>query len=279
MMKDVKSEIGERYDIVKHFSNEVFPVYIWRTEDKMAYDMEKEELLYHMYQQDLPQKNHQYIDEERIVNLVREGDEVYLKENIDEIWPTCSRIVPESIKKSEEYLAVITIALVSRAAIEGGMTSQESFRLSDLYLREIAHKTTMKEIRNTRNQAVIEYARRVRKIKEEGSEKIVVENAKSFITVNIFKKISLRDVAKALGMNKSYVGRVFRESEGMTVVRYIQREKVKMAENMLKYSDRTVVEIADYIQFVNQSYFGKIFKRETGLSPVIYRNKYHPPQF
>ena len=58
-MKDVKSEIGERYDIVKHFSNEVFPVYIWRTEDKMAYDMEKEELLYHMYQQDLPQKNHQ----------------------------------------------------------------------------------------------------------------------------------------------------------------------------------------------------------------------------
>lgn len=242
-------------------------------------NFEKEELLYHISQQDLSQKNHQYIDEERIVDSVRKGEDEYLRKNMDKIWPFCSQIVLESKIKNEEYLAIVTIAITSRAAIEGGMTSQESFRLSDLYLRRIARETTRKEIKRTRNQAVIEYARRVREIKEEESGKLLVENAKSFIAVNIFKKISLIDVARALGMNKSYVGRVFRESEGITVVHYIQREKIKMAANMLKYSDRTVIEIADYIQLVNQSYFGKVFKRETGLSPVVYRNKYQPPQF
>lgn len=51
------------------------------------------------------------------------------------------------------------------------------------------------------------------------------------------------------------------------------REKLRVAKNMLEYSDYSCTEIAGYLAFSQDSYFGKVFRQETGLTPTEYRKK------
>ena len=51
-------------------------------------------------------------------------------------------------------------------------------------------------------------------------------------------------------------------------------DEVVRAANLLRYSDNSLSEIAEYVHFPSQSYFGKIFKKCTGMTPRAYRDRY-----
>ncbi|MDB5156009.1 MAG: HTH-type transcriptional activator Btr [Mucilaginibacter sp.] len=46
------------------------------------------------------------------------------------------------------------------------------------------------------------------------------------------------------------------------------------AKNLLIGADITVAEIAYQLGFENPPYFSRLFKKETGFSPVTYRNQH-----
>jgi AraC-like DNA-binding protein len=45
------------------------------------------------------------------------------------------------------------------------------------------------------------------------------------------------------------------------------------AKILLRKPDATVKQVADELNFGDQSSFGKFFKKHTGLTPVEYKNK------
>lgn len=55
--------------------------------------------------------------------------------------------------------------------------------------------------------------------------------------------------------------------------------RVDRASNMLKYSELTLSEIAEYVNFPSQSYFGKVFKRLRQMTPKEYRDHYKSPEW
>ena len=49
-----------------------------------------------------------------------------------------------------------------------------------------------------------------------------------------------------------------------------------VTENLLlRYSDKPIVDIANYLSFSSQSHFIQIFENYTGLTPKKYRDKYY----
>ena len=52
-------------------------------------------------------------------------------------------------------------------------------------------------------------------------------------------------------------------------------KKIEKATHMLKYSDKPIVDIANYLSFSSQSHFIQIFEGFTGLTPKKYRDKYY----
>jgi AraC-like DNA-binding protein len=48
---------------------------------------------------------------------------------------------------------------------------------------------------------------------------------------------------------------------------------VKLAKNLLIYSDYTIEKIALYLGFSSQSHFGKVFKKYTEMTPNAYRKR------
>lgn len=86
--------------------------------------------------------------------------------------------------------------------------------------------------------------------------------------------VSERNVAfyaDHLFLTPKHVSKVILEVSGKTPTQWIDEYVVLEAKSLLKYSNLTIQEIADYLNFSTQSVFGKYFKHKTGLSPREYK--------
>ena len=178
-------------------------------------------------------------------------------------------ILSESNFKDAEYNLVCCVTIASRYAMKAGADETEIFNLDDVILRNLSMARDIGEIDTLAN----EFWKELRIILTGKKTKYspYIESVKNYIAKNIFKRIKLEDIANAIGVNPSYLSRVFSKEVGMTIFEYIKRKKIERSCNLLKYSDKSVAEIADYIALTPQSYFTKVFKQCMGTSPSAYR--------
>ena len=123
-------------------------------------------------------------------------------------------------------------------------------------------------------QAEYEFAECVAEIHKNQQKNELVEWTKNYIYQNLHSDIVIGEIGQKIGVNTSYLSDLFHKVEGTTIQQYIRKEKIRLAENMLRYSDYEVKEIANYLSFCSQSYFGNIFRQQTGMTPARYRKKY-----
>jgi len=223
--------------------------------------------------------NHTYAEEEVLWELISLGDVEGVERMIKLPRTKYPLVIENNVKKNEEYMAVSSIAMLARVAIKSGLTSSESFLMSDLYLKKIASSRSIEEINQIGYEAYMEYVVRIHHYKKSETMNSYVEDCKKDIIKNLYRPISLSKIAKDLGIRPSYLSRLFTLHEGKTVTEYIHELKVAEAESMLLYSDRTIAEIADYLKFNSQSYFGKLFKKYTTMTPQEFRKKNKSPEF
>lgn len=242
--------------------------------------VKKEYAEYTLQKEDEEILNHTYKNEQELLDIVRSGNVEQAKANCyNNLFPQYPQVLNYAVKKNEEYMAVITIALIARAVIEAGISSAESFQLSDVYLKKLALLTEIRDIIAVRNNAVIAFTELVERQKNYKKSNLYIEECKKYISANIFKKISVKDVAEALCLNPIYLERIFKTGENMTISRYIQKEKIGRALNLLIYSERSIMEISDYLGFCSQSHFGAVFRREIGMTPKQYQQSHHLSEF
>lgn len=175
--------------------------------------------------------------------------------------------------KQYEYMAVTSISLAARAAIRGGVNAYEAYRVSELYLQKISLCTDAMDILQIHMQAVLKFTELVRQAKENRNFDCV-EQCKDYIARHRTQKFSLEKVAEAVGKNASYLSRVFSEQTGMTMQDYAMSVRLENAANLLQYSNESIGEIAEYLNFSSQSYFGEKFKKKYGQTPVRYRREH-----
>lgn len=223
-------------------------------------------------QSDAFQLNHTQADENVLYRYIEQGDAKYLKKNYDLLY-LHHPVILEDPYKNEEYMAVIGISLASRAAIKGGLTSKEGFLVNDIFLKRLSACKSITEIYDLVKEAHIYCASQVRKKRQTGMANRHVERCKKLIISRRLEAVDLDGLAEEAGISKEYLSRLFKKYEGIPVVEYILNVKIEAACNMLRYSDRQVNEIADYLSFGSLSYFSRVFKKKTGMSPQQYRKE------
>lgn len=235
-------------------------------EDIRMYSLVNEELR----QNDNFQSNHTHDEENNLYQYIERGDIEYLRKNYDYMYLSHPMIL-EDAHKNEEYMAVIGISLASRAAIRGGLTSKEGFLINDIYLKKLSACRTIPEIHDLLKEASIYCAAQVRKKRRADRSNPYVERCKRRILSGVRETIGAGELAEEMGLSMDYLSKLFRLYEGIPVTEYILNVKIETACNMLKYSDRQISEIADYLSFGSLSYFSRIFKKKMGVSPQQYR--------
>lgn len=76
--------------------------------------------------------------------------------------------------------------------------------------------------------------------------------------------------ARKLCISSKYLTGIIKNATGFSAAQWINRIVILEAKNMLRFSNKTVQEVAYAFNFPSQSAFGKYFKRITGMSPAAY---------
>ena len=73
-------------------------------------------------------------------------------------------------------------------------------------------------------------------------------------------------------LHTSHLSRLFNQNPGLSISDYIRKKKIEKAQNLLRFSDFTYVEIANYLSFSSQSHFIQTFEHYVGMTPKQYRS-------
>ena len=99
------------------------------------------------------------------------------------------------------------------------------------------------------------------------------EKIKNYLEVHYNEVITRNDIEKQVHLNQDYINRLFKAYTGYTLMEYIQYYRISMAKKMLRESVENVAEIGTAVGYDSPAYFSKIFKKQTGMTPVEYRQK------
>ena len=222
--------------------------------------------------------HHSYGQEKRLLDCVREGRvEDALQMNLDLDFGIGR--LSENDVRHWHYLTVVAITLCTRAAIEGGMSPAEAYKVSDYYIQKSETCKEVSALVTWRNQAVRDLTERVFRISSTQHGSNYVENAKNYIATHYREKIYLEDVAEKLSISPTYLSKLFVKETGERMHDYIVRLRVERAANLLIYSEETISYIAEYVNFPSQSYLIKMFKKYKDMTPRKYRDRYKPREF
>ncbi|GKX53709.1 response regulator transcription factor [Budvicia aquatica] len=98
-----------------------------------------------------------------------------------------------------------------------------------------------------------------------------IHRAQYYIERNIFKNMTLDDVADHAYISACYLSRLFKKQFGIGYSEYLTRRKMVIAKLLLNFSDLQINAIALELSYQDANYFCRLFKKETGLSPSEYR--------
>lgn len=102
------------------------------------------------------------------------------------------------------------------------------------------------------------------------SPEVYADKAMTFIQAN-FANIHITDVAKNIGINRSYLTKVFKKKMGISPQEYLMQCRFDHACSLLLETDAMVQDIARHVGYDNVLTFSKIFKERYGVSPKNYR--------
>lgn len=97
---------------------------------------------------------------------------------------------------------------------------------------------------------------------------------KNYIFKNIYNPISVKQLAKFANVNSDYLSILFKKEVGISLIEYIQRERVEEAKKLLTFTTYPLSDICASLNFSDQSYFTKIFKKFTNETPGKYRKSH-----
>lgn len=173
-----------------------------------------------------------------------------------------------------KYHLTITVAFITRYCIEGGMEMEAAYNLSDIYIRSIDKCRTEDEINLLHREVVDDYAQRMQLIRKHNRYPRSVTVCLDYIYDNLHTRITLEKLAEITALSSAYLSKLFHKEVGMTVSAYITKKRIEAAENMLKFSEYSCLEISDYLCFSSESHFIQVFRKHTGYTPKSYRERF-----
>ena len=221
----------------------------------------------------------------REFSSIESGDLAQLERSLSEDYPGEVGTLSEDPLRHAKNRGIVVVTLASRAAMRRGVVPEEAYSMSDSYIQKIEKCRDIPAVFHLFYAAEYEYARMVKELKEqkegtlEKDKNPHINKCKDYIFSHLHGRISIQEIADALGLNAAYLSELFHECEKVTLTEYIRREKINLAKNLLIYSRYSYSEISTYLGFSSQSHLGKYFKSSTGMTMRQYRNVYGMKEF
>ncbi|GAB3338560.1 AraC family transcriptional regulator [Cryomorphaceae bacterium 1068] len=83
-------------------------------------------------------------------------------------------------------------------------------------------------------------------------------------------------IADKLHQEYSSLSRLFSSVEGVTIERFILKQKVERVKELIFYNELTLSEIAHQMDYSSVAHLSAQFKKETGMTPTAFKKMRNP---
>ena len=105
----------------------------------------------------------------------------------------------------------------------------------------------------------------------------ILEKCKELIFENIsLQGMSVKWLSTQLYINENYLSRLFKTENGISLNRYIMKQRMDKAKQYLDERSSNLQQISQMVGFADPFYFSKCFKKEYGIAPSKYAANAEP---
>lgn len=110
-----------------------------------------------------------------------------------------------------------------------------------------------------------------KKQKREGKNLEFAGKFTEYLEQHFMEEISLEDVAEYFHLTPSYCSALIKDSTGNSFSKSLISMRIGRAKKLLKESDMKIYQVALDTGYRDVKYFNRVFKKETGITPIQYR--------
>lgn len=113
----------------------------------------------------------------------------------------------------------------------------------------------------------------------DSAEKLKNRHSDSFIklvSIEYNQNHSIRHYADKLCITPNYLNELTKSAMGISAKQVIQNKLIQEAKKKLLYTSDSISDIAAFLNYENTSYFIRFFRKQTGHTPLQYRNANKP---
>ena len=93
-----------------------------------------------------------------------------------------------------------------------------------------------------------------------------------YVHAHVSESISIDSLAELAELSPFHFARVFKQSTGMTPLQFVIRERMLQAQQLIRETSRSLIEIALEVGYTSPSHFAQVFRRTVGMAPTQFRN-------
>ncbi len=105
------------------------------------------------------------------------------------------------------------------------------------------------------------------------SENETVDKILRYLQDNFHRPLQVRDVAAQLHMSERHTSRIFKETTGTSILKYLVQMRISIAKQRLLDQSLPISEIGYSIGYSDAHHFSTLFRKHTAMTPTEFRNK------
>lgn len=165
------------------------------------------------------------------------------------VCPRCIKVITDELTKNQIHF--------------------DEVNLGSIHFREAVNETTLNQIKHILKKEGFELLKDkdrqlINKIKSILIEQIHHSNTKG--TQNISTVLT-----DAIGMDYSNLSKLFSETEGITIEKYIIHLRIEKVKELLKYGELSLSQISYELNYSSPQHLSRQFKQVTGLTPTQFK--------
>lgn len=213
--------------------------------------------------------------EQEFLYYIEKGDLKKLKEFSLKIKHVDVGTIANDNLRQMKNMCLVTLTLVSRAAMRGGLPSGIAYTLSNAYYQHIEKLNNISLLNELVWNIQEDYCIRVAENNISEINDDMLLKAIRYVQNNTNKNIKVFDIARHVGYSSEYLSRRFKKELGFGLNEFIRRCKLEESKMLLSYTNMSISEISSYLYFSSQSHFQKVFREQYQITPFAYRRSHN----